>query len=115
MNAIRRSPRPSRCSVAEPAAGLVVERSEGKGIGSRVDTAQHLHRRDPGALIGLEALRLVDVGGRDEEAGHAVLDHRGDDLRLGGRRQLVGIGDDGSVAALGEGQSPATNRLGGQM
>ena len=40
-----------------------------------------------------------------------MLDHRGDDLRLG-RCGLVGIGDDGGVAALGEGHLGAGRELG---
>ena len=95
----------------EPAAGLVVERGEREGVGARVDPAQHLHRRDAGAADGLEPLGLVDVGGRDQEARDAMLDHRGDDLRLH-RRGLVGVGDDGRVAALGEGHLRARRELG---
>ena len=81
------------------AARRVIGRGKGEKIGAPVHPAQHLHRGQTGAGDGVKARLPPAIGGRDDQGGNTMFDHRPDHLRLK-RGGFVRIGQNRREAAF---------------
>ena len=80
-------------------------------LDARINLAQHLHHRNPRAQKRVKGHLFLPIGRRNHHRGHAMFDHRGDDLALQ-RRVLIGVGNHRRIATRRQGHLDRGGKLG---